>query len=62
MWKGTKAVFNILAETPETVVAFLVPRRLAANTNGTHIVWQTIAKIMMRFMTAGLTKRNVLPA
>ena len=60
MWKRTKAVFNILADTPETVAAFLVPRILAANTNGTHIAWLTNAKIMMRFITARLTKRSVM--
>jgi NAD(P)-dependent dehydrogenase (short-subunit alcohol dehydrogenase family) len=59
-WKRTKAVFNILADTPETVAAFLVPRILAAKKNGTHIAWLTNAKIMMRFMTAGLTKRSVI--
>jgi NAD(P)-dependent dehydrogenase (short-subunit alcohol dehydrogenase family) len=60
-WKRTKAVFNILADTPETVAAFLVPRILAANRNGTHIAWLTTAKIIIRFMTAGLTKRRVMP-
>ncbi|MGA2641263.1 MAG: SDR family oxidoreductase [Spirochaetia bacterium] len=60
-WKRTRAVFNILADTPETVAAFLVPRILAANKNGTHIAWLTNAKIMMRFMTAGFRKRSVMP-
>ena len=55
-WERTKAVFNILADTPETVAAFLVPRILAANRNGTHIAWLTNAKIMMRFMTAGVVR------
>jgi NAD(P)-dependent dehydrogenase (short-subunit alcohol dehydrogenase family) len=60
MWKRTKAVFNILADTPETVAAFLVPRILAAKKNGTHIAWLTNAKIMIRFITAGLTKRSII--
>jgi NAD(P)-dependent dehydrogenase (short-subunit alcohol dehydrogenase family) len=60
-WKRTRAVFNILADTPETVAAFLVPRILAAKKNGTHIAWLTNRKIMMRFMTALFLKRSVLP-
>jgi NAD(P)-dependent dehydrogenase (short-subunit alcohol dehydrogenase family) len=60
-WKRTRAVFNILADTPETVAAFLVPRILAARKNCTHIAWLTSAKIMMRFMTAGFVKRSVMP-
>jgi NAD(P)-dependent dehydrogenase (short-subunit alcohol dehydrogenase family) len=60
-WKRTKAVFNILADTPETVASFLVPRILAAKRNGTHIAWLTNAKIMARFMTAGFRKRSVMP-
>ncbi len=60
-WKRTKTVFNILADTPETVAAFLVPRILAAKKNGTHIAWLTNPKIMFRFMTAGIAKRSVMP-
>lgn len=60
-WKRTRAVFNILADTPETVAAFLVPRILAARKNGTHIAWLTTAKIMFRFMTAGIARRSVMP-
>ena len=56
-----KKAFNILADTPETVAAFLVPRILAARKTGTHIAWLTTGKIMARFMTAGLTRRKVMP-
>ena len=59
-WQRTKKVFNILADTPETVAAFLVPRILAAKKNGTLIAWLTSAKIMFRFMTAGFTRRRVI--
>ena len=53
-------MFNILADTPETVAAFLVPRILAAKKSGTLIAWLTNAKIMFRFMTAGFTRRRVI--
>jgi NAD(P)-dependent dehydrogenase (short-subunit alcohol dehydrogenase family) len=60
-WQRTRKIFDILADTPETVAAFLVPRILAARKNGAHIAWLTPGKIMLRFMTAGLTRRHVVP-
>jgi NAD(P)-dependent dehydrogenase (short-subunit alcohol dehydrogenase family) len=60
VWERTKKVFNILADTPETVAAFLVPRILSAKKNGALIAWLTNAKIMFRFMTAGFTRRRVI--
>ena len=59
-WERTKKVFNILADKPGTVAAFLVPRILAARKNGTHIAWLTGAKIMARFMFAGILRRSVM--
>jgi NAD(P)-dependent dehydrogenase (short-subunit alcohol dehydrogenase family) len=60
-WERTKKVFNILADTPGTVAAFLVPRILSAKKNGTLIAWLTGPKIMWRFMTAGIARRRVMP-
>jgi NAD(P)-dependent dehydrogenase (short-subunit alcohol dehydrogenase family) len=59
-WERTKKVFNILADTPETVAAFLVPRILAAKKTGARIAWLTSGKIMFRFMTAGIARRRVI--
>jgi NAD(P)-dependent dehydrogenase (short-subunit alcohol dehydrogenase family) len=56
----TKKVFNILADKPETVARFLVPRILATTKSGAHIAWLTNAKIIFRFMTAGITRRRVI--
>jgi NAD(P)-dependent dehydrogenase (short-subunit alcohol dehydrogenase family) len=56
----TRKVFNILADRPETVASFLVPRILAARKTGTLIAWLTMPKILLRFMTAGITKRKVI--
>jgi NAD(P)-dependent dehydrogenase (short-subunit alcohol dehydrogenase family) len=56
----TKKVFNILADRPETVAAFLVPRILATRRTGVRIAWLTTPKILYRFMTAGITKRKVI--
>jgi NAD(P)-dependent dehydrogenase (short-subunit alcohol dehydrogenase family) len=60
-WERTRKVFNILADMPETVAAFLTPRILAARKNCAHIEWLTSRKIMFRFLTAGLTRRRVMP-
>jgi NAD(P)-dependent dehydrogenase (short-subunit alcohol dehydrogenase family) len=60
-WDRTKKVFNILADTPETVAAFMVPRILSTRKTGAHIAWLTGAKIMFRFMTAGIARRSVMP-
>jgi NAD(P)-dependent dehydrogenase (short-subunit alcohol dehydrogenase family) len=60
-WERTKKVFNILADTPETVAAFLVPRILAARRNGELIAWLTGPKILWRFLTAGIARRKVIP-
>ena len=60
-WERTRRVFNILADPPETVAAFLAPRILAARKNGIHIAWLTTRKIMFRFLTAWLTRRRVMP-
>ena len=58
--KRTAAAFNALADRPETVAAFLVPRMLAAQKSGLRVAWLTGAKIMWRFMTAGMTKRRMV--
>ena len=60
-WERAKKVFNIIADRPETVAAFLVPRILAAKKTGMRIAWNSSAKIMFRFMTAGFARRSVMP-
>jgi len=56
----SKKVFNILADRPEVVARFLVPRILSARKSGTLIAWLTMRKAMFRFMTAGLSRRKVI--
>jgi NAD(P)-dependent dehydrogenase (short-subunit alcohol dehydrogenase family) len=60
-WERTKRVFNILADRPETVAAFLAPRILAARRTGMLIAWLTGPKILFRFLLAGILKRKVIP-
>jgi NAD(P)-dependent dehydrogenase (short-subunit alcohol dehydrogenase family) len=56
----TARIFNILADRPETVAAWLVPRMLAARRGGTRLAWLTGAKIMGRFMFAGIMRRRLV--
>ncbi len=58
--KRTVGVFNILADRPETVAAYLAPRMLAARKSGALISWLTGAKIALRFMTAPIARRRVM--
>ena len=53
-------IFNILADRPETVAAFFVPKILANTKNGKQIVWLTKRKAMLRFLTAPFSKRKLL--
>ncbi len=55
-----KKVFNILADKPETVAAFLVPRMLANTKNDAHIMWLTNRKAAWRFMTAPFRHRELI--
>ncbi len=60
-WARAKRVFDILADRPETVAAFLAPRILAARRTGSLIAWLTGRKITFRFLFAGILRRKVMP-
>jgi NAD(P)-dependent dehydrogenase (short-subunit alcohol dehydrogenase family) len=60
-WERTRRVFNILADRPETVAAFLAPRILAARRTGALIAWLTGPKIVFRFLFAAVLRRRVMP-
>jgi NAD(P)-dependent dehydrogenase (short-subunit alcohol dehydrogenase family) len=59
-WERTRRIFNILADTPETVAAFLAPRILSNRHSGALIAWLTGGKILWRFMSASITGRRVI--
>jgi len=54
-----KKFFNILADRPETVARFLVPRILQNQTNGAHLVWLTRRKALLRFLSAPFVRRDL---
>ncbi len=55
-----KKLFNILADKPETVAKFFIPRILGNTKNDALIAWLTNRKAAWRFMTAGLRKDRLI--
>jgi short-subunit dehydrogenase len=55
-----KKIFNILADRPETVAKFFVPKILGNTKNDVQINWLTNKKAMWRFMTAGFRKDRMI--
>lgn len=55
-----KRIFNILADRPETVAKFFIPRILANTKNDVQIAWLTNRKAAWRFMTAGTRKDRLI--
>ena len=55
-----KKLFNILADKPETVAKFFIPRILSNTKNDAQIAWLTNSKAAWRFMTAALRKDRLL--
>jgi short-subunit dehydrogenase len=53
-------IFNLLADRPETVAAFFVPRILENTRNNAHLVWLTNTKATLRFTTGLFRKRKLL--
>ncbi len=60
-WAKTKRLYNILADKVETVVPFIAAEVLRADKPGTAIRWLTTPKAAWRFMSAGITRRKVMP-
>lgn len=58
--EGFKKIFNILADKPETVAQFFIPKILENTKNNRHIMWLTNAKATFRFMSAPFRKRKLL--
>ena len=55
-----RKVFNILADRPETVAKYFIPKMLGNTKNNAHIVWLSGGKAAWRFMTAGMRKRKLI--
>ncbi len=55
-----RKIFNILADKPDTVAKFFVPKMLNNKKNGVQISWLTGRKAAWRFMTACFRKDRML--
>jgi len=53
-------IFNILADKPEIVAKFFVPRILDNKKNNAQIAWLTNRKVAWRFMTAPLRRNRLI--
>jgi NAD(P)-dependent dehydrogenase (short-subunit alcohol dehydrogenase family) len=58
--KKTIALFNILADKPETVAAFLVRKIHASRKKNPHIAWLTGRKVFWRFFSSIFRKRHIV--
>ena len=57
---SNKKVFNILADTVETVTPFLCNKMLKNTKNNAHIKWLTKSKVMARFLQSVFFKRKLI--
>lgn len=55
-----KKLFNILADKPETVAKFFIPRILSNTKNDAQFAWLTNRKAAWRFMTSGFRKGRLI--
>lgn len=55
-----RKLFNILADRPETVARFFIPKILGNTKNDAQIAWLTNRKAVWRFLTAGKHKGRLL--
>lgn len=58
-WERTKKIFNILADKVETVTPWIAGEILNNRQHGAEIRWLNRGKILWRFLTAGITKRDL---
>jgi short-subunit dehydrogenase len=58
--KSFISIFNILADKPETVAEFFIPRILANKKNNVQIAWLTNSKAAGRFIMAPFRKRKLV--
>lgn len=58
--KKFKKIFNILADKPETVAKYFIPKMLKNQKNNAQITWLTNAKAAWRFMTASSRKGRLI--
>jgi short-subunit dehydrogenase len=58
--KAFQRIFNILADRPETVAAYFVPKMLSNKKNDAQITWLTNRKTVGRFFLAPFSRRKLV--
>jgi NAD(P)-dependent dehydrogenase (short-subunit alcohol dehydrogenase family) len=58
-WERAKRVFNILADRVETVTPWLAQKALSNDKNGVRITWLSRLKVLGRFLTAPVRRRDL---
>jgi NAD(P)-dependent dehydrogenase (short-subunit alcohol dehydrogenase family) len=58
-WESARRIFNILADQVETVTPYLAEEVLKNKKNGVRIQWLNSRKVFWRFLTAGVSKRDL---
>jgi NAD(P)-dependent dehydrogenase (short-subunit alcohol dehydrogenase family) len=58
-WERDKRMFNILADRVETVTPWMATRILENQKSGAKISWTSRSKILLRFLTAPFSKRDI---
>ena len=59
-WPRKRRVYNILADTVDTVTPWLVEQMLASKGNGAAVRWLTTPKVIGRFLMSRFKKRDVV--
>jgi len=59
-WERKRNIYNILADTVETVTPWLVDGILNAKGNGAAVRWLTTPKVIGRFLMSRFRKRDIL--
>jgi NAD(P)-dependent dehydrogenase (short-subunit alcohol dehydrogenase family) len=58
--KKTMRLYNILADTPETVARYAAPKMISNRRNGRLIMWLTKRKSFFRFLGSPFSKRDIV--
>jgi NAD(P)-dependent dehydrogenase (short-subunit alcohol dehydrogenase family) len=58
-WDRAKRIFNIIADRVETVTPWLVDRILENKKHGAQISWASRGRLIFRFLTAPISRRNL---
>ncbi|MCJ7623310.1 MAG: SDR family NAD(P)-dependent oxidoreductase, partial [Anaerolineaceae bacterium] len=59
-WEQVRRIMNIIGDRVETVTPWIAGKILENKKNGAQINWSTGLKIFFRFLSAPISKRNIV--